>query len=112
MDYEWKSIQMRWNTMAQEVGLSRIHKLSARRQRMYKAREREFGKEFFGKILIECRRLRRFAMGDNGRGWRLNLDYALSPAGCEKLLEGVWREDNGKAPAVRDQSPRRIEDIL
>ena len=39
-----------------------------------------------------------FAKGDGSRGWKIDMDYAVSPNGFIKIAEGGWRkgsEDGG-----------------
>jgi len=90
----------------------RIQRLTEQRKRLLANRL----KDSFGNNLEEWRKyceaikLSSFCVGDNDRGWRANLDWALTPKAISKVLEGAYSNKN-IAPESEPIEPPSIEKL-
>jgi len=89
-----EEIKDRWNGFAEELGLTKILKLSGQRKSGIKQRLSE--KEFdLNAIFAEIRRSP-FLQGENERGWKVDFDWLFLHTGNYlKVLEGRYRNQGG-----------------
>lgn len=105
MTTKWKQIMIRWNNMAAKTGLSVVVSFNTERQKKWNARQKEFDgvvDDWFEVVLEACENLDDFNLGvDPKSNWHgVDMDYALSPNGAVKLMEGrcARREGEGGGP--------------
>lgn len=95
-----------WNEIAIDIIIPIIKlRLSEARRRTLKARASSHIKvcpdcssftEFWTHVLEELRHINEFARGlEQGKTWKLSIEYVLQVQGCEKLLGGGWRAESG-----------------
>ncbi|RME97719.1 MAG: hypothetical protein D6773_15405 [Alphaproteobacteria bacterium] len=80
-----------YNIAARELGLPLAAKLTADRRRKLQARLREHGLDGWNAALVAIENSR-FLRGENGKGWRANLDFLLQPSSLNKLIEGGYAD--------------------
>jgi len=98
----WQLLLDGWNLIAEENRLPGARLWTAKRKTQFRARMAEYGPDWFSDAMARIQTANQFARGGNNGGWRIDLDYALSPSGALKLLEGGWERDEneGKPKAI------------
>lgn len=77
-----------YNVVAGELGLPIAKTLTPDRRRQMRARLSEHGFDGWRKAMEGLRAP--FCCGENDRGWRANLDFALQAKSCAKLVEDAF----------------------
>lgn len=78
-----------WNDMAGRTGLPVIRKLTQERRTKLNQRIRQNTIDEFTEAIGAIERSP-FLRGDNGRSWRANFDFLLSPTKFTRLIEGTY----------------------
>lgn len=78
-----------WNEMASECGLPTVTKLSQSRKAALRARLSEHGLDGWRRCLSKIR-ASPFCLGQSGRDWRANFDFATRQGNFLKLIEGAY----------------------
>ncbi|MDO5716398.1 MAG: hypothetical protein Q4Q17_01235, partial [Tissierellia bacterium] len=79
-----------WNAMAQNNGLSKVIKVTDSRRKKMKKIVEEYGSEGWRKILEEITQSE-FLLGNNGRNWKITIDWLLNTTNLTKVVEGQYR---------------------
>lgn len=76
-----------WNAMAAKHGLSQCREMTDKRKVAFKARWKDPGwrRDYTGAIIKVPES--EFLLGKNGRGWKADVDWFLSPDSVTKILE-------------------------
>ncbi len=90
-----------WNTLAAELGLARVQRLTAQRRASLAKRLGECGGLLGWEAALERVRASDFLHGNNDRGWRADFDFMLQAKSFTKLMEGGY-DRSGKASAEVD----------
>lgn len=91
-----------WNRAAAQTGLPEARKLSETRRKHAARLIREHGEEGF-RVAIKAIIRSRFLRGENGTGWRADLDFLLQPKSFLKLIEGAYDRSNRARPDQRHE---------
>lgn len=86
-----------WNAMASECGLPTVTKLSQSRKAALRSRLAEHGVDGWRACLAKIR-ASPFCLGQGGRDWRANFDFATRQGNFLKLIEGAY-DGKRKDPA-------------
>ena len=91
-----------WNAMAQRSGLTLIAKMNEKRCEQAAARIKEYGIDTMLKA-VESIPASPFLVGNNERGWKMDIDSLLQKSTCLKLIEGKYHNaaEGGKASGWR-----------
>ena len=80
-----------YNIAARALGLPQAQKLTHERRRKLRARLAEHGLEGWDRALLEVEKSS-FLKGHNDSGWRAGLDFLLSPAKFNKVIDGGYAD--------------------
>jgi len=94
-----------WNNIAAIAGCKAIRKLTAARKRKLRIRWRDPDWRANWLEAINLLPERRFACGENDRGWRMDFNFFLKPDTVTKLLEGAYE---GKPAAPKSTRPEDV----
>ena len=78
-----------WNAVAIANGLQQAARMTPQRRRSIATRMREHGPEGW-QIALDRVAASRFLQGENDRGWRITLDWLISPKNFEKVVDGSY----------------------
>ncbi len=81
-----------WNTLAEEISLTKVQKLTEDRKRRLKARLGDCGGIEGWRAALEKIRQSRFCKGQNGSGWKIDFDFLIRESSFVKLMEGNYDE--------------------
>lgn len=87
-----------WNSLARELSLARVQKLTEDRKRKLRARLRDCGGVVGWRAALDRIRGSPFCQGEGPRGWAADFDFLLQEASFVRLMEG--RYDAGKVSAA------------
>lgn len=98
-----------WNRMADANGLPQVQSRSDTRKRSLRARLKECGGLDGWLAALDIIPSCPFLLGENDRGWRMDIDYLLSPKGFAKIMEGSYRGQASKSPTMAALDRMRAE---
>ena len=78
-----------WNSLADELGLSKVAKLTDQRRRHIRTSLKRNTLEEWQSAFRAVRRSA-FCQGENRTGWKANFDFLLQPSSFAKLIEGFY----------------------
>jgi hypothetical protein len=101
-----------WNEVAGDV-LPKVQKLTAQRERLLRQRLADDCHGDLAEWRSYCERIRAspFCCGDNERGWRADLDFAVNAGNWAKVVEGKY-DPRPSRPSPRGRPPSRHEPVL
>ena len=79
-----------WNGLAEQLGLSKVAKLTDSRKRRAQARLRQYPELGAWQQAFATIRATPFLLGDNKTGWRADFDFLLQDKSFTKLVEGSY----------------------
>lgn len=94
--YNYKKVVDCFNEVAEEIGISRILKLTNKRKEKLKKRLDELGEDEFIKA-FDCIKESDFLQGKNQNGWRVSFDWLIeNDTNAVKVLEGKYADTTVK----------------
>jgi hypothetical protein len=107
MTAQEQTIVDRWNTLAEQLGLAKIIRVTKTREKQLKQRLQE--EEWDLNKIEDGIRASNFLQGRNDRGWKVNFDFIINASGYVKILEG--RYTNGRRTQGIQASPQKYEGL-
>lgn len=84
-----------WNSLADELSLSKLQVMTDKRKRGLAKRLKECGGIEGWRYALDMVRKSAFLRGKNDRGWKANIDFMLEQSSFTKLMEGAYSDRNG-----------------
>lgn len=97
---------LEFNTLADEIGLSKVQRMTDSRKKSLMCRLDECGGIEGWRVALSIVRESPFLRGDNDRGWKADFDFMVKQSSFVKIMEGKY---NAKK---RTQSDRNVESVI
>lgn len=96
---DYATVRREWNRLMQGTGIPQLRsEITGQRQRMFRARVREYGKNSVWGVM--CKASASTYLGGGGpSGWTATFDWLMRPSNFQKVLDGHY--DNSRTEARR-----------
>ena len=96
---DYATVRREWNRLMQGTGIPLLRsELSGQRQRMFRARVRENGKNTVWRVMLKAA-ASTYLGGGGPSGWTATFDWLMRPSNFQKVLDGHY--DNSRTEARR-----------